>query len=71
MSAVIVIDRQYVTAHGRAPRGQGYWGFCTVDPHRGDYLDHIIWVGGTYARARNKAVAQAENRGIDTLWVCS
>lgn len=72
MSAILFIDTDYVMSHGKNPRGFGSWAFCTVDPNRHDYLDHVIWVHqSTFAKAKKTAKEQAKSRNIDTLWVCA
>lgn len=70
-SKVVIVDTaDYIRSHGKAPRGFGGWAFCTVDPRRPDYLDHIIWLNGTYRAARKEAIARA--RGVvAVLWVCA
>jgi len=55
---------------GRSPRGRGSWAFCTVDPRRGDYMDHIIWKSGTYSEAKRAAITEASGKFI-ILYVCS
>lgn len=52
---VEVIEREYLSEHGSAPRGRGNWAFCLVNPIREDYLDYVLWVNGRYADALSVA----------------
>lgn len=70
-SQVLVDDREYRNNHGASPRGRGSWAFCKVDPRRLDYLDHVIWQAGLFAEARKAAKAEAAEKGIEVLYVCS
>jgi hypothetical protein len=63
--------RDYWTAHGKEPRGRGTWAFCTVHPDREDYLDHVIWISGTFAAARREAVKTARDLNVGILYVCA
>jgi hypothetical protein len=59
--------------HGCLPRLSVYgsWAFCTVDPRRADYLDHVLWESGTYRDARAAARRRAAALGVTLLWVCA
>jgi hypothetical protein len=67
---VIVDTTNYERNHGGKPRGQGSWAFCTVDPRRDDYLNHVMWFNGSYSEAKKQAQAQAAGRFI-VIYVCS
>jgi hypothetical protein len=68
---VRVIVSDYTSAHATTPRGEGNWAFCTVNPNRDDYLDHLIWKSGRYTSARFEAVKEAAARNVGTLYLCS
>jgi len=71
-SARVTFDtRDYVTSNGKEPHGDGAWAFCTIKPGSGDYLDHCIWVRGSYAAAKREVTKIALNRGIALLYVCA
>jgi hypothetical protein len=71
MSERIEFDlSDYEREHGRKPRNYGAWAFCTVKPGTSNYLDHCIWVRGTYQEAKRKVTEIAQQRGITLLYVC-
>lgn len=70
-SAVEVVTREYQREHAHPPTGRGAWAFCTVNPNRADYLDHVLWENDTYSNARTNAVARAAAAGVSVLYVCS
>jgi hypothetical protein len=71
-SDVVVETRDYQSNHGNLPRGRGCWLFCTVDPRRVDYLDHLIrTASGPYAAAKRQARIEAAAKGVQVLYVCS
>ena len=46
----------YVQAHGKAPRGEGYWAFCPLSKYRmNNYLDYTMFFAGTIAEAKAQA----------------
>lgn len=70
-SQVEVVVNPFLNAHGRRPSGNGRWAFCTVNPNRADYLDHVLWEHGNYGDAKAAARLRAAAAGKSTLWVCS
>lgn len=68
---VYVETAPYERSHGKAPRGEGYWAFCLVDPRRDDYLSHVVFQSGPYGVAKKAAVLEARRRGVEVLYVCS
>lgn len=44
--------RDYVSEHGKMPRGYGYWAFATK---RFPGQSEILWVVGTFSEAKQKA----------------
>jgi len=71
VSSVEVVTREFEREHARRPSGNGSWAFCTVNPNRRDYLDHVLWERGSYGEAKAKAVARAAAAGVEVLYVCS
>lgn len=73
---VFVETREFVIAHGRAPRGRGGWAFAfdraDAEGVNADYLARAFWVNGvTYGQAKRAAIAEAVKRGVSTVWVLS
>jgi hypothetical protein len=48
--------RDYEFAHGKKPRGDGWWAFVPADyVWKGDMpSDGIAWVGGTFSEAKRE-----------------
>jgi len=61
----------YVQAHGKAPRGEGYWAFCPLSKYRmNNYLDYTMFFAGTIAEA--KAQAREHFAGLaNVVVICS
>jgi hypothetical protein len=56
----------YVLAHGRAPKGFGYWAFESAnEPH----LTYRF--RGTYSEAKRAAISWAKANNHAVLFVCS
>jgi hypothetical protein len=71
LRSIEVETYHYEREHNKRPSGRGNWAFCTVDPRRDDYLDHVIWVSGLYTDARETARRRAASDGFAVLYVCS
>ena len=53
---MLVNTNSYEATHGRAPRGEGYWGFeITATDGKGAYITETRWAHGTPAAARKQA----------------
>lgn len=50
--AATVTTRQYVTSHGRAPRGYGHWMFELRNLPGQPPTDHVVERAGTYTEAK-------------------
>jgi len=64
-SAVEFSTSEFVFAHGRAPRGEGYWAF--------DFGKGPEFAPGTrsYGDAKKWARGVAQDRGVSRVTVCS
>ena len=74
--------REYLAAHGRAPRGLGPWAFRMrlangqpVSSNRGDattgWHDGIYWVNGSYTTAKAMALREGQRLGAAVVSVGS
>lgn len=69
---VTITETPYVTAHAKAPRGRGYWGFCPANCwNTADYLNHVFWFSGTFADAKAAARRHFAAAGVAFVVVCS
>ena len=59
---VQVSTTEYQFSHGKRPRGEGSWAFFFTDAH-------VFWFTGKYADAKRAAVAEAKQRGVQTIKV--
>lgn len=66
---VEVSTTQYQFAHGKAPRGRGYWAF--EFPGQGTNQPWFAPGQQSYSEARRAAVAEANRRGVCFVRVCS
>jgi hypothetical protein len=56
----------YEASHRKSPRGRGSWAFCDETKYRqSDYLNHTIFISGTYAEAKKIAVQTFTKQGIE------
>jgi hypothetical protein len=74
--------REYVIAHGRAPRGYGNWAFTMrlangerAAGHRSEgptgWHDGIYWVNGSYTTAKAAALREGRRLGAAVVSVGS
>lgn len=68
-SEVQVGTAQYEFAHGKKPRGTGYWAFNFFNGS--GYIVDTVFINGSYGAAKAAAVAQAAARDIDRIAVGS
>ena len=67
-STVEFITTDFELAHGHKPAGRGSWAFAPTNfPTDAD----IIWVNGLYSEAKKTALAIAQQRGFETIYVLS
>lgn len=61
---------EYQFSHGKQPRGRGSWAFAFS---RNAPVEEMFWTPGstTYAEAKKMAKAEAERRGVSTVYVGS
>ena len=74
--------REYLAAHGRAPRGLGPWAFrmrlanghpvgLYRDCSTAGWRDGIYWVNGSYTTAKAAALREGRRRGAAVVSVGS
>lgn len=64
--------REYLSAHGKAPRGRGQWAFCPANRYdSSNYLDFVKWFGSSYAEAKRDAAKAFAAAGVMEVVVCS
>lgn len=56
---------EYRFAHGKAPRGRGYWCFNIKHRLNGFVVVQQFWHSGFYAQAKRNALSVA--KGLDTV----
>ena len=55
-------------AHGRKPRGEGTWAFFF---DRRASVEQAFWATGSFTEAKKQAVAEAQRRGFEDVFVGS
>lgn len=72
VSRIEFITHPFEFAHGKAPRGDGNWGFCPRSKYgRADYLDFVYWFNGRYGDAKKAAAEHFSKLGVVDVVVCS
>ncbi len=66
---VTVNTKKYEWAHGKSPRGQGFWAFYIGPLEEGPEEPTPAFIPGRYGEAKRKAVDFAKELGEDQITV--